>query len=433
MTRPVKATHRLFAALALIASLLVPAILAAQDAPGFPRAARVLSWHDAPGDWDIPFAWADLRHQAPGLAAHLVAADFARREPGDRVLFLFGPLSRGNFPSDPARLVVEGVQLEPDRGWMIEFFRGLQQRGAVPDRIVLDIEENSGVFAIFKDVPGMAGLQSPRVAIFRRVFDDPAVRARLPEELRAFEAGDFAIHTGRGRDAYIAWNRFAATKDRQAIRDAILAPAREAFGRDVPVSNWEDVNTPRRLVDSGDWPLEGALTPHASSPSTYLWLGHGEPLGEKDRRWNQFIRAINVVRGCLATPDQQVLPWVSYPLYGGDHLPPLPDPWLWEQLMRHFAASGVETYLFWNPRPTRQDFAAAKRWMDEMEIARGVFTALEVAPPQRDLPEIPFDADVIETGGVRTTYEEFQRRYPPAQPPQVAPSRGPLLPPGGMP
>jgi hypothetical protein len=431
MTRPVKAAHRLFAALALIASLLVPAILAAREVA--PRAARVLSWHDAPGNWDIPFAWADPRFQAPGLAAHLVAADFARREPGDRVLFLFGPLSRGNFPTDPARLVVEGVQLEPDRGWMIEFFRGLQQRGAVPDQIVLDIEENSMIWGIFAHTPTDTATATPRADAFRRVYDDPAVRAKLPESLRAFEPADFGIHTGRGRDAYIAWNDFAYERGLEAMRQAILLPAREAFGRDIPASNWDSINPARPVRFFNDWPMRGALTPDISSPESYPGFVRHAPEREKDVRWNRLIQILNVTRACLATPDQRVEPWVASPTFADEHLPPLPDPWLWEQLMRHFAASGVETYLFWNPRPTRQDFAAAKRWMDEMEMARGVFAALRVAPPQRDLPEIPFDADVIETGGVRTTYEEFLRRYPPAKPPQVAPSRGPLLPPGGMP
>lgn len=369
---------------------------------------RVISWNDAPGDWDVPLVRVNLGRSAPGLAAHLAAAELRDRGPGQRVLILDGLFLHGNFPRDPATLVSRGIVLEPDRTACREFFAGLKQRGVVLDQLVLDMEDGVSVWHFFgKDMP-----PERRIALFRPVFERPELRARLPEPLLGFEPEDFAFPAPRSRDAYLAWNRHAERLTFDALRQTVLEPARAAFGPELPASNYQDVNPAREVTDLNGWPMDGALTPERSSPELYLWIGNDHRGRAKDPRWNRLIQCLNVVRGCLAKPDQQVEPWISHPGFTGDDLPPFEDRWLWEQLVRHLAESGVSTFLFWNPRPPPADREGSRRWEDDMTLARDLFQSLRPAPPRRDLGDIPYDSDEIVTGGVRTTYAEFLRRYP---------------------
>lgn len=313
-----------------------------------------------------------------------------------------------NFPRDPASVLAKGIQLEPDRTTCREFFASLRQRDVGIDRLVLDIEDGVGVWHFFgKGMP-----DEQRVALFKPVFDIPELRSRLPEAVLAFNADDFAFHGKRSRDAYLAWNRFAARLTTDALQRVILEPARAAFGEGLPASNYQDVNPNRPVTDRNGWPMGNALTPDISSPELYLWIGNDQRGRNKDPRWNRLIQCLNVARGCLATPGQQLEPWVSSPSFTGDESPPFEDRWLWEQLVRHLSASGVKTFLFWNPRPPLSDREGTGRWRKDMTFAAELFQSLHVVEPRRDLPEIPYDSDVIETVELRTTYAEFVRRFP---------------------
>ncbi len=118
------------------------------------------------------------------------------------------------------------------------------------------------------------------------------------------------------------------------------------------------------------------------------------------------IDAINAIRGAMKTGAPEVVPWVSSPSYGGDALPYDQDPWLWEQLVRHTAESGVRRFLYWNAHTRTNDVAAA-----DDAYASELFAGLRAPSPNRDLPAIQRDADVIVTGSVRTTYADFVRIY----------------------
>lgn len=371
-------------------------------------APTVITWNDAPGDWDVPLGRVNLSRSAPGLAAHLAAAELRARPPGRRVLILDGLFLRGNFPRDPATVLARGIELEPDRAGCREFFASLRQRGIELDRLVLDMEDGVSVWHFF----GKHMADEQRVALFKPIFTRPELRARLPAALRVFNAEDFAWRAPRSPDAYLAWDRFARELTCQALREAVLDPARASFGADLPASNYQDVNPARPVADLNGWPMDGALTPAISSPELYLWIGNEQRRQAKDPRWNRLVQCLNVVRGCLATPGQRVEPWISSPSFAGDDLPPFEDRWLWEQLVRHLAESGVSTFLFWNPRPPPADREGTRRWESDVTLARDLFTSLRPAPPQRNLPGIPYDTDEIVTGTLRTTYDEFLRRYP---------------------
>jgi hypothetical protein len=392
----------------LPSALLVVLHLLLAPAPTNAQAAKVISWTDAPGDWDVPLVVVDPTRQGAGLAAYQAAAELLPRPPGQRVLMILGLFMRGNIPRDPESVLTQGIRVEPDRTWCREMFASLKQRGVTLDRLVLDMEDGVSVWHFFgKDMP-----PERRATLFRPVFERPELRAKLPAELLAFAPEDFASHVGRGREAYLAWDRFSGEITQAALREAVLDPARATFGEQLPVSNYQDTNPARAIRDLNGWPMGGALTRERSSPELYLWIGNDHRGRKKDPRWNRLIQCLNVARACLATPGQHVEPWVSSPGFTGDESPPFRDRWLWEQLVRHLSASGVSTFLFFNPRPPPADREGSRHWEEDMTFAAELFRALPAPEPRRDLPEIPYDSDVIETGELRTTYAEFIRRYP---------------------
>ena len=72
--------------------------------------------------------------------------------------------------------------------------------------------------------------------------------------------------------------------------------------------------------------------------------------------------------------------------------------------MQHLLAMGVDTFILWNPSPRfNPNAVVTDNWMEDWLSRHQRVTT----PQLRDLPQIPIDADVIETNGYVTTYEDF--------------------------
>ncbi len=90
----------------------------------------------------------------------------------------------------------------------------------------------------------------------------------------------------------------------------------------------------------------------------------------------------------------------SHPFYGGDKGPDI-DPWVWIELQKHLAASGVKEVLYWNPR-TQHDYDA------QSKLAAQVWANLKPAEKSPKLPQMDWDANEITTGAVVTRYADFK-------------------------
>jgi len=76
---------------------------------------------------------------------------------------------------------------------------------------------------------------------------------------------------------------------------------------------------------------------------------------------------------------------------------------MWDTLMTHLTAMGIDTYIFWNPRSRfNRNVESTDPYQDEWVGSHVAYGQLLT-----DLPEIPLDATEIVTNGVTTTYTEF--------------------------
>jgi len=349
---------------------------ATRPSPSEPRPLRIYSWAVTRAPGITPMSWQPMSRTGPAL-------------------FLRTPFLNA-FAGTLAEVVTHGPKTDRLRDWMRNYFRRFDPG---PRRIVLD-EEAAGIgyWHLVKDLP--TGPQ--RAAIFRPVWDDPAALSSLPADVRAFSPDDLSSHVGRGRDAIIAWQKYATNIYDECLRRVVFEPAVEAFGAEIEVSNYEDVLPSFPIYDLNGWPLSGRQFGNWSSPSCYLWNRGSRPLNrQKPAIWNNFIDSLNYVRSCL-NRSWRVAPWVSYPTFheGDRNVDSGALTRLWGELIGHMKASGVTDFLFWNPRlpdnAPENDTLAAKVFAEPAaEIPAGLFQPIDL------------DADVVSTGGKVTRYADI--------------------------
>lgn len=394
---------------------------AALDAP---TKLNVLAWRQVAGMDSLTGFVDTFVDRDPLDEARRVAPLLQAKPDGARVLMIWGVLYAQYRDWDfqqPASFISAGIDPTDNREWAEIFFAELKSLDVPLDRVAMDIEAGFNTWNL------LSGTGDEAVALMQSVYDDPDAYANLPDAVRLFSPEDFRTHASiAGRAAYNAWNAWATATLNLALKAAIFDPATAVFGSQLPVSNYGE-STPRgQLLDRNGWPMAGPDRPTAgntSAPELYLFGGAKFVSLQKDPLWNRLIDALNIVRGCMIDGSaDSISPWLSFPSYRGEHAPLANSTWLWEQLVRHLAASGVSSIYYYNPQSatTAADDAFANR----------LFKALTPAASGVDCTEpIRFDADSITSGDFTTTYEDFLKfvdlpgatNFPPPPPTAVKP------------
>ena len=370
-----------------------PTTVATATSPSVEKPLTVYSWQDWGIEGVTPLAWVEMHGRSPRQAADETIPLLEAQPVGKRGILLW--CLGHQFTDRPIdQIVTDGLNIAHDRAYMTEYFGYLKDAGITPDYVVMDYEGGVSVW----QVP-MADIQ--------RVMSDPTLRAQLPADLQRYSAADF---TGPDYvDAFYAWNAWATDTVLDALRETVRDPARAVFGRDVPMSNWEDRRPSVTTYDLNGWAQKagGDYTVAGwSSPAAYLG-GHGNRFAPyDDANWANFVNNLNTIRSVLGT-GEQVAPWVSDSRYGN-------DPDLWAEMIRQIRASGVDTMLLWNPEQgaySDAEYAEAKAY-----TARVFADVLAMPDASHDavvgLPQLTLDTPVVDTLGFGILHEGRLRSTP---------------------
>ena len=349
------------------------------------------------------------RNKTPHQLAALLANQIRNEQPEKIVIRLlneFDPATR--YPLDitnPRELILQGGYSAGIEEYWGEFALELKSRGIIPDYIVFDMEDSIDYYHIPKDV---------RESFFSELLDEnqPFIEI-LPESLREVSVTDLmSLRTTQSKTARLDYDQFAVELRENFIQREFVDLFERVFEKYIPTSNYRNVNPTFYLENFGNKPFPVATIGGISAPSCYLerYPDFGRyKFIQKDLRWNRLIDNLNACRSTAA--NGLVTPWVSAPGYGRD----ASHTWarsselagenrIWEIMMGHMLAMGIDTFILWNPtvryNPNAVETDAfIDRWLAEHPRVSG--------PQLSNLREIPLDADQIVTNGVVTTYEEF--------------------------
>jgi hypothetical protein len=213
--------------------------------------------------------------------------------------------------------------------------------------------------------------------------------------------------------AFNDYNRFATEFRASLLRRVFHDTFRDVYGISFPMSNYGDFIEGFEVYTHHNRAIDQATIAGISAPVVYLDLREDTSprysRRSKHQRWNRLIDQLNEVRS--AAQPGLVTPWIAAPGYGRFG----PDTWaraseldeefaFWQTHMEHMIAMGIDTYILWNPSPRFNPNAITTDALMDDWLAnhQRVFTH-----QLRSLPEIPLDADYIETNGLITTYQDF--------------------------
>ncbi len=283
----------------------------------------------------------------------------------------------------------------------------LKQRGITPDYIVQDLE----LGVRYWEVP-----EEDRTRFFTELFAGRhQVGGNLPAVVFSVSVETF-LDRGNpaGHAAREAYEQAAVDMRTSIISETMHAPFVNVFNRVIPHSNYNDMLPSFEVTRYNNHKWYPTTIHGISAPTSYL-VDYGANVKyrgmQKNARWNHLIATLNTLRSAAA--NGPVHPWVSAPGYGrhgsntwagvSDFTE---ECWLWEVYMNHILAMGIDTMIMWNPDDTRWNpsMLQGDRFMDRWFKDKTAHHELLV------LPEIPFDADRIETNGYVTTYQDFLGR-----------------------
>jgi hypothetical protein len=349
-----------------------------------------------------------------GLNAKLLAsrvADAVRAQNEEKVVLRFwkefDPASRYPFDISNAReLINSGGFTEGLISYWAEFANELKAQGITPDYLIFDQEDGMS----FWHIP-----VSQRSRFFNELLhpNQPHL-SDLPPSMQGMRAEEFLDYRNPATiPAFNDYNQYATDFRANLLRRVFHDTFRDAYGIDIPMSNYKDLIEGFDVYTYHNREYDTATVAGISAPEAYLdFRGDNAPRylrTTKNQRWNRLIDQLNEVRSS-AQPGLTT-PWIAPPGYGRFG----PDTWaranqlgeelaFWEVHMSHMLAMGIDTFILWNPS-TR--FNPNARTTDAM-VDEWLGNHASVTTPQlRSLPEIPLDADYIETNGVITTYAQF--------------------------
>jgi hypothetical protein len=270
----------------------------------------------------------------------------------------------------------------------------LRAQGLFVDAIFLDIE---GGFTFW-------GLKPEQI---QAIFASPKARAYMPPNIASMKPENITWWVD-GFDPVKAtrWNKWAQAMLTRALRRIFIESnffnlPRKPGGPPMQpaVFNFNYISPTWPLKEYNGWPVSSQpLIDYRSSCVGFYFT----PGGRYNNRthhylWNILIDALNYVRSCLSRPDARFWPTILQP--------GRVNPWLMEQMVAHFARTGLNwsgsrsAYIYFN----QFDYLAT----NADPILVDIMKRHDDPFPRQYLQEIPLDSDRIETMGFVTTYEDF--------------------------
>ena len=346
---------------------------------------------------------------ATQLASRVAASANAQTE--DKVVLRFWqeffPASRHPFDNSNARdLINSGGFTAGLTEYWTEFATELKSLGVTPDYMIFDQEEGIG----FWHIP-----ISQRARFFGELLNPEMQHlSDLPPSMQGMRVEQFLNYRHPDTEqAFNDYNRFATEFRASFIRRVFHDTFEEVYGFSIPTSNYGDFIEGFEVYTHHNRVLDEATVAGISAPVAYLDLREDTSprysRRTKHQRWNRLIDQLNEVRS--AAQPGLVTPWIAAPGYGRFG----PDTWagtsqldeefaFWQVHMDHMLAMGIDTFILWNPTSRFNPNAITTDIM--MDEWAGDHPRVNT-PQLRSLPEIPLDAEYIETNGVVTTYAQF--------------------------
>jgi len=345
--------------------------------------------------------------RGPEQLAEAIARVIRNQQP-DRIVLRFWKefhFARDPWdPTNPRELISSGGYTDEAIDYWSTFAVALRDEGITPDYLVFDQEDGIGFWNIAPE---------HRREFFGELVDpDRPLIAGLPESMHGVDLDAFIAGSGEGAQPRRDYNQFAHEFRADLIRRVFMDTFEQAYGTRIHASNYWDVIPSDPVMRFYDGEQPAASIAGISAPVAYIeYMPQSNRYrnAEKDPRWNRLIDKLNNVRS-TAQPGWTT-PWIAPPGYGRNG----PDSWarasqleeeywLWDTMMSHMTAMGVDTFILWNPSSTfNPNAVATDAYMDDWlggnpRVPHGQL---------RDLNPIPLDADEIVTNGAVTTYDEF--------------------------
>tara|TARA_R110002072_G_scaffold42064_21_gene118969 strand:- start:265296 stop:266975 length:1680 start_codon:yes stop_codon:yes gene_type:complete len=353
---------------------------------------------------------ADPRSRSASKLAQQIAAAVRQDQP-EQVAIRFwkelDPALQDPFDtSNPEELLNTGGISEELTAYWHEFAAELKRLNVEPDYLIFDLE----VGIDFWHIPS-----SERREFFEVLIDEhQSFAIDLPESMSEVTVSEFMnYHHVQGSEALNDYSHFAGLFRANLIQRVFADGFEAAFGKKIYISNYKDYAPSFTTYHWSNRPMLDVTVGGVSAPAIYV-TDLDSNAGRysrttKDIRWNNFIDLLNSCRS--GAKSGLVTPWIAPPGYGIRG----PDTWarpnelvgetrMWNILMDHMLAMGIDTFILWNPSArhnpnARETDIYMDQWLGDHPRADG--------QQLTNLREIPLDADQVITNGVVTTYDQF--------------------------
>lgn len=392
-----------------------------EPSPSIDRKVRFFSWSFGPDEnqWHLTYQWIinNSSWHTPVRASEAAAKRFASMNEGDRCLFIWKPNeSYGYEPvisnSELYKMLTKGPDFS-SKAWFIEFFAHLKELGAEPDAIILDYEGGPILWNINDDI------KAEQMSL---ILKDPDALKNLPEIFWDIEPDNIRGGAGALRNTlHNEWQKWAKPFIAETMKKLIYDAYFEIYGKEIPFSNYayQEVSFPYTMqygaIQDYSTSEIGYSAPvnymlsreHRWSEKVAAWR-NGE---RKHPRWGVFIDRINKCRSAAnVNGGDHVMPWIA-PL-GYQHLDNkwnLAPDFLDVELLKHCIAIGCNKFNYWNPGPPTQ-FPDNTRQRSDIIYANTITFMQDFALQEKagDFEPVDRDADIVETLGLKTTYEDFE-------------------------
>jgi hypothetical protein len=332
----------------------------------------------------------------PDATADAAIPTLSARAAADRYIMVYrveGLLTAATLK----RFVTHGPNIIDAARWFKKFYQRLNSAGITPAFVSGDDEQGLGVWNIF---PGDATADEIQ-AIMSPIYDDPKVKAMLPDYLQVYTAASFRTFS----QSWYDWDRYASSRLNAFIRRVIHGTGRDVFGPTFRASNWRSMRVSFPISNLSGEPFDspGVLAGSHSGPVAYNDVDGSKYTG--DDCWQALLDGLNGVISCLLS-GMPVSVWIDFPSHPGTgrdgeiiHIDKY--RWVWRQKILHLAHMGVRTFIYFNPVGTPQ-------WSEDQTFAAGVFAEAE-AVTESACPTALYDlsATTITSGSFTTTFADY--------------------------